>query len=476
MQPLAAEYRLAVVNRQLAVLVTLALATVTACSSSSVGLAIAALPRASADPGVAALAARAVNAFGFDLLRKAIPTGENGVLSPTSVALALAMARAGARSQTAAQMDAVLREVASDPHAGWLNALEQALATRSGTFKDSAGKDTNVTLHIANAPFAQRDLVFAPAYLDALASRYGAGVRLVDYKKDPEAARVAMNSWVKDQTEQRIPELIAKGAVDNLTRLILVNAIYLKAAWRTAFLESATAPAPFVRLDGSTIDVPTMQETADLSYAADPGWKAVELPYVGDSLAMTVIVPDDLATFEAALDGPRFDAITAALKPTSVRLSLPKFGLETMADLGDVLKALGMPDAFDRNLADFSGITTAEPLYISAVIHQANLDVDEKGTEASAATAVVLGTTSMPVDQVTLQVDHPFLFALRDTKTGAILFLGRVTEPAVRAQAWLRARCDSHARCSPGARAARHRGPVPRGPGATLFLVAWPAA
>jgi serpin B len=414
------------------VLVALALAIVTGCSSSSVGVALAAVPRASADPGEAALAARAVNAFGFDLLRKAIPAGKNGVLSPTSVALALAMARAGARGQTATQMDAVLREVATDPHAGWLNALEQALASRSGTFKDSADKDTKVTLRIANAPFAQRDLAFVPAYLDALASRYGAGVRLVDYKTDPDAARAAVNAWVKDQTEQRIPELIAKGAVDNLTRLIVVNAIYLKAAWRTAFLESATAPASFVRLDGSTIDVPTMQETADLSYAAGLGWKAVELPYVGDSLAMTVIVPEDLAKFEATLDGPGFEAIAAALKPTSVRLSFPKFGLETLADLGNVLKALGMPDAFDPNRADFGGITTAEQLYISAVIHQANLDVDEQGTEASAATAVVLGTTAMPVDQVTLQVDHPFLFALRDTKTGAILFLGRVTEPAVR--------------------------------------------
>jgi len=433
MQPLGAEYRLAMVNRQLAVLVTLALAALTACSSSSVGLAIAAVPRASADPGVAALAARAVNAFGFDLLRKALPGGTNGVLSPTSVALALAMARVGARGQTVTQMDAVLGEVASDPHAGWLNALDQALAARSGTFKDSAGKDTNVTLRIANAPFAQRDLVFAPAYLDALASRYAAGVRLVDYKGDPEAARAAVNAWVKDQTEQRIPELIAKGAVDNLTRLILVNAIYLKAAWRTAFLESATAPASFARLDGSTIDVPTMHQTAELGYVAGPGWKAVELPYVGDSLAMTVIVPDDLARFEATLDGAAFEAIAAALKPTSVRLSFPKFGLETMADLGDALKALGMPDPFDNDVADFSGITTADRLHISAVIHQANLDVDEKGTEASAATAVLLQTTGMPVDQVTFQVDHPFLFALRDTKTGAILFLARVMEPAVRA-------------------------------------------
>jgi serpin B len=421
------------VNRQLVAVAVLALASVTACGSAGpVGLAVAGAPRAAADPADALPAARAVNAFGFDLLRRAIPAGTSGVLSPASVALALAMARAGARGDTATQMDAVLRDVASDAHGGWLNALDRALSARSGTFKDSAGKDATITLRIANAPFAQRDLTLESAYLDALASRFGAGVRLVDYRTDPEAARVAINGWVKDQTEQRIPELLGKGAIDQLTRLVLVNAIYLKAAWRSAFAEAATAPAMFTRADGSTVDVPTMHLTADLAYATGAGWQAVELPYVGDSLALTIILPDDLATFEAGLDEPGFSAITTALEPRSVELSLPKFGLETTADLGGVLAALGMTDALDPDRADFSGITPAEQLYISAVIHQANLDVDEKGSEASAATAAVMGTTAMPSDQVVLRVDRPFLFALRDTKTGAILFLGRVMEPAVR--------------------------------------------
>jgi serpin B len=373
-----------------------------------------------------------VNAFGFELLRRAIPAGANGVLSPASIALALAMARAGARGATAAQMDAVLRNPANSNDAGWLEPLGHALASLTGTFTDAAGKDALVTVRVANAPFVQGDLELEPAYLDVLASRFGAGVRLVDYMADPEAARRTINEWVGDATEGRIPELIGDGVIDRLTRLVLVNAIYLKAAWRTAFEADVTSPAPFTRPDGATIDVPTMRETAQLGYAEDDGWRAVELPYVGDALVLTVIVPDDLPGFEASLDETAFETIATSLRRRSVDLSLPKFGVETLASLGEVLAALGMTDAFDPNAADFTGITTAEPISLSAVIHQANLDVDEQGTEASAATAAVLRTTAMPVEQVTMRVDRPFVFALRDTRTGAIVFLGRVTEPSSR--------------------------------------------
>ena len=420
-------------KRRVSGLCVIALAVVTACSGTGpVGLAIAAVPRASAAPADANAAGEAIDRFSFELLRAALPSGQSGVISPASVVLALAMARAGARGTTATQMDAVLHDVASDANAGWLNALDAALATRSGTFKDEAGQDRTVTLRIANAAFAQRDMKFEPAYLEALAARYGAGVRLVDYVADPEAARLAINGWVKDRTEKRIPELIPEGVIDQLTALVLVNAIYLKAAWATAFPEAATKPAGFTRVDGTTTQVPTMFVTADLGYAAGDGWRAVELLYVGGSLALDVIVPDDLATFEASLDGTRWQAITAALVETQVDLGMPKFGLETMADLRTVLAALGMPDAFDAGLADFSGMTAADRLVITAVIHQANIDVDEKGTEAAAATAVVMGRTSLPARTATLLVDRPFLFVLRDVPTGAILFIGRVMEPAIR--------------------------------------------
>ena len=423
-------------QRRLGSLLALVLATVTACSSAGgpgggVGLAVADVPRAAAPAGDATAAAQALNDFGLDLYRAAPDASGNLVVSPASIALALAMARAGARGETAAQMDAVLRAAAADEHASWLNALEAALTSRSGTFKDAGGQDSKVTLRIANAPFVQRDLALEPAYLEALASRFGAGVRLVDYVAATEVARQAINGWVSDQTERRIPELLTPGDLDALTRLVLVNAIYLKAAWQTPFPEAATAPGPFTRLDGSTISVTRMNLTETLPYAAGEGWRAVEVPYVGGSLAMTIIVPDDLRTFEAKLDAAAFGQITSALSPHSVALGLPKFRIETRTDLAGVLAGLGMPLAFDPDRADFSGITAAEQLYISAVVHQADIAVDEKGTEAAAATAVVIGTTAAPSDQVTLRIDRPFLFALRDVPTGALVFLGRVTEPVV---------------------------------------------
>jgi serpin B len=402
-------------------------------SPGDIELARAQVARAIVSQADAADGAAAVNAFGFELLRA---MGEDGdaVVSPASIALALAMARAGAIGETATQMDAVLHDAASDAHPGWLNALEAALAARSGTFKDAGGKDQPVALRIANTAFAQRDMTLQVAYLRALAERFGSGVRLVDYKTAAEAARLAINGWVSDQTEQRIKELLAKGVVDDLTRLVLVNAIYLKAAWLTPFQARDTVPAPFTHLDGTTTDVATMHLTTDLPYAEGDGWRAVELPYVGGHLAMTIVVPDDFAAFTASLDVAGFTAITAALADSrsEVALSFPKFGTETKIDLATVLAAMGMPLAFDRDHADFSGITAQEQLYISAVIHQANIDVDEKGTEAAAATAVVMRITSMPAEPVTLNVDQPFVFALRDVTTGAIVFLGQITSPAPR--------------------------------------------
>ena len=420
---------------KLAALLSLAL-VLSACSPAGstgddVALARADVPRASTSPEDAAAAGAAIAGLGLDLYRAIAADGEaNVVLSPTSIALALAMARAGARGETAAEMDAVMRDLGADGNEAWLNALDAALATRSGTYKDDSGQDLAVALRIANAPFAQAGMPLEEAYLEALASRWGAGLRLVDYKRDAEAARQAINAWVDDQTEQRIPELLVPGVLTSDSRLALVNAIYLKAPWQTAFSAEATAPAAFTRADGSTVDVPMMQVGEAMPYAAGTGWRAVEIPYVGGSLAMTVIVPDDLAAFEAALTADELTSITGALADAPVALTLPTFSIETKAQLGDVLAALGMPTAFS-DAADFSGITTAEQLVIDEVIHQANIDVDEKGTEAAAATAVVMRAGSAPAEPVTLRVDRPFLFALRDVPTGAILFLGRVGDPSV---------------------------------------------
>jgi len=422
--------------RPIALLIATSLA-LSACSSVSpvppggnIELARSTVARIAVDPADAAHAGAAINAFGLDLYARMAATPGNLVVSPASIALALGMARAGAKGQTAAEMDEVLHNLAADANPGWLNALDAALAQRSGTFKDAAGRDLTVALRTANAPFAQKNMALEQAYLDALASRYGAGLRLVDYIGATEAARKAINAWVGDQTDQRIPELLVPGVLTRDTRLTLVNAIYLKAAWQDPFEASATASGTFTNADGKAVTIPLMHETTSLRYAKGNGWQAVEIPYGGGSLAMTVILPDDPAAFERGFDAATLDQITGALAATQVTLALPKFSIETKAQLADLLRALGMPTAFTAG-ADFSGITKATQLAISDVIHQANIDVDEKGTTAAAATAVVLRATGMPTHPVTVTVDHPFLFALRDVPTGVVLFLGRVADPSI---------------------------------------------
>jgi len=291
------------------------------------------------------------------------------------------------------------------------------------------GEPATVTLRSVNAPFAQRDYPLETAYLEALAERFGAGLRQVDFVGDPEASRGAINAWVNDQTEARIPELLAEGTIDEATRLVLVNAIYLKAPWSEPFFEEATRDEPFTRLDGSQATVPMMHGGGYHPYAEGDGWQAVQLGYAGDGLAMLVIVPEDLVAFEATLDGAALDRIAASMDTVDVSVGLPRFSVETALDLGDTLAALGMPAAFDPGAADFSGMTTADRLYIGKVVHQANIDVDEKGTEAAAATAVAMAAGAAPGEPKVLLADQPFLYALRDMDSGAIVFLGRVTQP-----------------------------------------------
>ncbi|HEY4753327.1 MAG TPA: serpin family protein, partial [Candidatus Limnocylindrales bacterium] len=389
--------------------------------------------RLKADPAAAKDAAQALNAFGIDLYGQLRSQAGNLVVSPASIALALAMARTGARGTTATEMDTVLHNLASDANASSIASLDASLVDRTGTFQDQSGTPQKVNLAIANASFAQRGFPFGAEFLKALAERFGAGVQLVDYMATPESARAAINGWVADHTEQRIKDLLAQGTVDAATRLVLVNAIYLKAAWLKPFEKDGTQPAPFHLANGSTVEVPMMRTGGMLDYAKGSGWQAVALPYVGQQLSMLVIVPDNLVTFEQNLDGSTLAAISSGLSSHEVALSLPKFSTETKTELGDVLKKLGMPSAFSPDSADFSGMTTADKLFISAVVHQANIDVDESGTTASAATAVGIMAAAAPADMVTLTVDRPFLFALRDNVTGAVLFLGRIADPSAKA-------------------------------------------
>jgi serpin B len=397
-------------------------------------VAIANVERVSAPVGDAAPAVRSISAFAGDLYAALVQGGdENLVFSPASIMLALAMARAGAAGTTASEMDDALH--LDDPEAihHALNALARALEARSGTIEVN-GEPAEVELSIANAVWGQATLTWQEAFLDVLAREYGAGVRLADFVADAEAARVAVNDWVEEETHGRIPDLLAPGMVDELTRMILVNAIYLKAPWAVPFEPDVTQPAPFTLLDGSTVEVPFMARSEQfMAYAQGDGWQAVELPYAGDALAMLVLVPDPgaLATVEGELARGLIDRAASALAPTDVVLQLPKWEVETKVELSKALAALGMPTAF-TDAADFTGMTTDEPLEIGFVVHQANITVDEAGTEAAAATAVGIQVTSAPVPEeepVLLTVDRPFLYALRDRETGALLFLGRVTSP-----------------------------------------------
>ena len=424
-------------NRRLAALLAAVILLSAACSASGpastaagIELAAAHIPRAAVPQANLSIAADGMTAFGLSLYRALASEPGNLVFSPASIELALAMARPGARGETAGQMDAVMHDVGADANADSINALDVALAGRSGTFTDAEGTSLPVTLRIANAPFAQAGMPIEPAYLDALASRFGAGLRLVDYQRAADVARGLINEWVRDTTNGKIAQLMAPGTLDAMTRLVLVNAIYLKAPWATPFDAERTASGTFTKADGTTVQVPMMSATEALRYASGAGWRAVELPYLGDQLVLDVLLPDDLASFERALDPQVFARITASLAGQEVELSLPRFGATTQADLATVLASLGMPLAFDRDRADFSGITAAERLFIAHVVHEATITVDEKGTEAAAATAVAMAATAMPAEPVVLRVDRPFLFALRDRPTGAVLFLGRIVDPS----------------------------------------------
>jgi serpin B len=400
--------------------------------AGTIELARSDVSRSIVDPAQAAAAADALNAFGVDMYARIATEPGNIVISPASIAIALSMAQAGARATTADEMDTVLHGLGSDELADAANALDAALAARNGTFKDLAGVDQEVALRIANALFVQHDMALEAAYLDAMAARYGAGLWTVDYASDPEAARLAINAWVAEHTENRIEDILHPGQVTPMTRLALVNAIYLKAAWLAPFDKEETQPGSFTLVDGASVQVPLMHRSARFGYGAGEGWQAVELPYVGGNLAMTVILPDDLAAFEDSFDAARLVAIVASLERTEVVLTMPTFDTETRADLGPLLVAMGMPTAFDPLAADFSGLTTEAQLFIQAVIHKANITVDEAGTEAAAATVILMGDTSGPGSPpIELRVDRPFLFVLRDVPTGAVVFMGRVADPSL---------------------------------------------
>jgi serpin B len=356
--------------------------------------------------------------------------GQSLFFSPYSVSIALAMTHAGARGTTAAQIASALHfslpPERLHPAFDWLD-LELA-----GRGKTATQTGVPFRLHVANSLWGERTMRFEAPFLDTLAVGYGAGVQLVDFIGEPDGARVAINGWVSDRTESKIRDLLGEGTIDSLTRFVIVNAIYFSAAWATPFDPKNTRDATFHRLDGGTATASMMSAVAEMPYAEGEGWQAVAIPYDGRELSMLVILPAEGAfgAFESKLDADGLASITGALGATQVTLALPKFQQRPDAvSLRDRLKDLGMTDPFEPDRADLSGVTTSVPLYITDVVHKAFVSVDEKGTEAAAATAVISGTTSIPTKKANVVVDRPFLFAIRDDATGTLLFLGRAASP-----------------------------------------------
>jgi len=369
------------------------------------------------------------SAFAFELYRAIKEKEGNLFCSPYSISLALAMTYAGARGETAQQMADTLQFMLEQdklhPAFNWLDA---ELASRG---EGAAGKDgEGFRLNIVNAIWGQKDYEFLSSFLDVLAENYGAGLRILDFITEAEKSRVTINDWVSDQTEGRIEDLIPEGAIDEWTRLVLTNAIYFNAAWKYPFDKHMTADGPFYLLDGGQVSVPMMKQTESFGYTEGEGYQAVELLYDGGELSMVILLPEagNFEAFEETLNAQQVDAIINDLQNTQVALTMPRFEFDSEFSLKDTLAGMGMPIAFS-GAADFSGMTGNPELFISEVVHKAFVAVDEAGTEAAAATAVIMELTAVPEPPVEVTIDRPFIFLIRDIDTGAILCVGRVMNP-----------------------------------------------
>ena len=394
------------------------------------------------------LAATATNQLAVDLHRQLATGDENLCVSPYSIESALAMTFAGAEGETRTEMARVLHLPNDGAVPTSFSALQRSLEEMSAKTADLVkeskrfgGPSEPITLSIANRLFAQKGYNFREAFLSLVKQNYGAAFEPLDFVTDLAAATQHVNKWVADETRDRIRDLIPAGALNNMTRLVLANALYIKAPWADPFSDKTTHPEPFHVHGGAPVDVPMMRKTAEFGYVKRDGFTAVSLPYVGDDLQFLVLLPDDVNGLDALESKLTANVLAecAKLEARDVDLHLPKFKLEppTIA-LAKRFQTLGMKSAFDqpRGSADFDRMAPRKPndyLYISQIFHKTFIAVDEKGTEAAAATAVAMmaGTAlrSPSPPPIEVKVDRPFVYAIQHVPSGVCLFLGRVTDP-----------------------------------------------
>jgi serpin B len=387
------------------------------------------------------------SAFAFELYKELREEGEedsNLFYSPYSISTALAMTYAGARGETAEQMAGALNFDFGLPderlHSAF-NTMGEELAERGKGREmmvvqpEGEPVKENVEgfrLNIVNALWGQEGYEFLSDYLNLVERYYGGGMKTLDFISKPEPSRLEINNWASEQTEGRIKDLLPPGVINLLTRLILTNAIYFKARWEHEFSERATQDDTFYLLDGSQVTVPMMHQQTRFAYAEGNDYQAIRLPYLGGEIAMVVLLPEEgrFKAFDDSLDLGRLSDIIEDMESREVKLALPKFEFETEYALNRALADLGMTDAFNQGVADFSGMTGNRELFISDAIHKAFVSVDERGTEAAAVTAIAMAASAPPSGPVDFTADHPFIFLIQDIETGSILFIGRVMNPA----------------------------------------------
>jgi serpin B len=381
------------------------------------------------EPDIAAVVAGDI-AFAFDLF-EVLAGDENLMLSPYSIVTALSMLYPGARGDTATEIAEVLHLTVDD---ATLHGVRNHIDTALAASPPPAGEgDTRqpFTIRPANSAWGQGGYPFLEEYLGVLAANYGAGLRLLDYVGDPEGSRKIINEWVELATEDRIKDLVPEGAITVDTRLSLVNAIWFKANWFSQFDPEATEVGTFTLGDGATVDVPLMKASLRTGYVSNDLFEAVRLPYAGDA-SMVVLLPKQGSPADLASQLTPAD-VNIAWGDFLVELTMPSFEFEAEVALGDALKALGMPTAFQAPAgdsgADLTGITEIRELWVSGAFHKTFIALDEEGTEAAAATAIIITLESLP-PAATFSADRPFLFWIEHSSTGEMLFLGQVANPA----------------------------------------------
>lgn len=384
-------------------------------------------------PEDAAAGAAIVQEVGAELYAPIVDAAgdANVVYSPLSIASVLAMTRVGANGASADQLDAFLGTGSDGVQPSDVAAAADLVDDQTGPVQLAGGDMGEIELTNANALWGQSGVTWQQPFLDELTTGFDSSMWMADYATDPEHARREINDWVAEHTREHIPELLPKGSITEETRLTLTNALWFKAPWPKDLDD--VGEQPFTTTSRSEIDVPMVRTTGTYAYRQEDGWTSVTLPYAGDDLAMTFVVPDDgqLDGFDAALDADLLrEAITGGT-PTAVQLTFPTIDLDQRSALGEALRTSGVTAPFTTD-TDFEPMTTderAQPLHLADVVHQATVTVDEHGTEASAATAATFETVSGALTDTEVTVDRPYLFVIHDVATGTPLFIGRVTDP-----------------------------------------------